>query len=237
VQTTPTSSYVAYYRVSTQRQGESGLGLEAQKDSVHRLAGLTPIIAEYREVESGKRHTNRPELMAAIHHAKRSKATLLIAKLDRLARNVHFISGLLESRVDFIAADMPDANRLTVHIMAAMAEHEQRMISARTKAGLAMVKKEIAEKGFRISRSGARIEKLGNPKWAESLVKARAHRHPAHTPERVEEILRRQRYAGKSLQAIAGYLNGLGIKTPSGASWYASSVRTKLLKLELVIAA
>jgi DNA invertase Pin-like site-specific DNA recombinase len=97
VQTTPASSYVAYYRVSTQRQGESGLGLEAQKDSVHRLAGLIPIIAEYREVESGKRHTNRPELMAAIHHAKRAKATLLIAKLDRLARNVHFISGLLES--------------------------------------------------------------------------------------------------------------------------------------------
>lgn len=226
------TSYVAYYRVSTQRQGESGLGLEAQKDSVHRMAGPIPIIAEYREVESGKRHTNRPELLAAINHARRAKAVLLIAKLDRLARNVHFISGLLESGIDFIAADMPAANRLTVHIMAAMAEHEREMISARTKAGMDQVKKEIGEKGFRISRSGRKFTKMGNPRWAESIDAARIARHRPKTPERIETMLQRLRDDGNSFQKIADILNGLGIKTASGAQWYPSSARAELLKLE-----
>src|ERR1700712_439742 len=122
------SHFVAYYRVSTQKQGTSGLGLEAQRASVLAHAKNGIILAEFTEVESGKR-VDRPKLAEALKLAKRHKATLIIAKLDRLARNVHFISGLLESKVEFIACDMPLANKLTIHIMAAMAEHERDMIS------------------------------------------------------------------------------------------------------------
>ena len=105
------TGFVAYYRVSTERQGESGLGLAAQQEAVSRFLGagrgFTSLLAEFTEVESGKRHTNRPELLKAIELSRRQKATLVIAKLDRLARNVHFISGLMETGVEFIAADMP----------------------------------------------------------------------------------------------------------------------------------
>ena len=116
------TGFVAYYRVSTDKQGESGLGLEAQREAAQRVARQTPILREFVEVETAKKSTakNRPQLIAAIAECKRAGATLLIAKLDRLARNVHFISGLMESGVDFVAADMPQANRLTVHIMAAL---------------------------------------------------------------------------------------------------------------------
>src|SRR5271170_2852727 len=114
--------YVAYFRVSTTKQGESGLGLEAQRESVRRFlaaqhAGADQPVAEFKEIESGKRSTNRPQLLAALDECKRLKATLVIAKLDRLARNVHFISGLMEAGVEFVAVDMPQANKLTVHIM------------------------------------------------------------------------------------------------------------------------
>ena len=130
------TAYVAYYRVSTDRQGESGLGLEAQRAAVARFVGAVPLLAEFQEIESGKSHTNRPQLTAAMELCRKQKATLVIAKLDRLARDVHFISGLMKSGVEFVAVDMPHANRLTVHILAAVAEHEREMISARTKSPL-----------------------------------------------------------------------------------------------------
>lgn len=125
--------YVAYFRVSTQRQGQSGLGLEGQQAAV---AAFCEPLESFTEVESGKR-SDRPELARAIAACKRLGATLVIAKLDRLARNVHFVSGLMESGVEFIACDNPNANRLTVHILAAVAEDEARRISERTKAALA----------------------------------------------------------------------------------------------------
>ncbi len=132
---------VPYYRVSTRRQGESGLGLEAQHSCVADYArqGQHEIVASYQEIETGKR-ADRPQLAKALAHAKRAKATLVIAKLDRLARNVHFLSGLMESRVDFVCCDNPHANRLTLHILAAVAEDEARRISERTKAALAAYK-------------------------------------------------------------------------------------------------
>lgn len=132
---------VAYYRVSTRKQGESGLGLEAQQACVADFArqGQHQIIAAYQEVETGKR-ADRPELAKAIAHSKRAKATLVIAKLDRLARNVHFLSGLMEAGVDLVACDNPNANRLTLHILAAVAEDEARRISERTKVALAAYK-------------------------------------------------------------------------------------------------
>jgi DNA invertase Pin-like site-specific DNA recombinase len=120
---TNTKQFVAYYRVSTDKQGRSGLGLEAQTEAVSRyIAGRGELIAEFTEVESGKK-SDRPELTRALELCRKKKATLLIAKLDRLARNVHFISGLMEGGAEFVAVDMPEANRLTLHIMAAFAEH------------------------------------------------------------------------------------------------------------------
>ena len=132
---------VAYYRVSTAKQGASGLGLDAQRAAVATwtAANGAAVLAGYTEVESGKR-ADRPELRKALAHAKRSRATMVIAKLDRLSRNVHFLSGLMESGVDFIACDNPHANKLTIHILAAVAEDEAKRISERTRAALAAYK-------------------------------------------------------------------------------------------------
>ena len=151
-------NHIAYYRVSTQRQGQSGLGLDAQRSIV---ASYEPI-AEYTEIETGTSKKSRPVLAAALAHCKAAKATLVIAKVDRLSRNVHFISGLLESGVEFIACDMPGATRFMFHIMAAVAEEEARMISVRTKAALCEAKKR-----------GVKLGGLRNPNFATSLVKAR----------------------------------------------------------------
>ena len=148
--------YVAYLRVSTDKQGRSGLGLEAQRDTIATYLRGTggEAIAEFVEVESGKLNTRR-QLAAAMYRAKVTGAKLLIAKLDRLSRNVSFIAALQESGVKFVCADMPEANELTVHLLAAMAQHERKMISERTKAALAAAKR--------------RGTKLGNPNGARAL--------------------------------------------------------------------
>ena len=134
--------FVAYYRVSTQKQGKSGLGLEAQRESVNSYlnGGKWSLVAEMVEIESGKKSSNRPKLAQALSLCRLHKAKLLVAKLDRLSGNVAFISALMESGVQFVAVDLPQANELTVHIMAAMAEYEAKAISARTKAALAAAK-------------------------------------------------------------------------------------------------
>ena len=145
-------TWVSYLRVSTDRQGTSGLGLEAQRAAVNAFlnGGSWTLAAEYVEVESGKRQSNRPQLAAALASCKRLKAKLVVAKLDRLSRNVAFISKLMESGVEFVAADMPFANKLTLHIMSAFAEHEREAISECTRAALQAAK--------------ARGVKLGGPK-------------------------------------------------------------------------
>ena len=210
--------------------------MAAQKEAVARLAKHGAILSEFTEIESGKNHTNRPQLIAALAEAKRRRATLLIAKLDRLARNVHFISGLMESGVDFIAGDLPQANKLTIHIIAAIAEHERELISQRTYAAFDQAKKEIAEKGFRISkRSGKAYTKHGNPRWQECIGKARAARKqeqqaplPIRLPHAVQRI-HELKAEGLALRAIAAKLNEEGIRTSKGfGAWHASTVNATL---------
>lgn len=208
------SSFVAYYRVSTDRQGESGLGLEAQRAAVARFTHGASLLSEFQEIESGKRHTNRPQLAAALDQCRRQKATLVIARLDRLARNVHFISGLMESGVDFVAVDMPQANRLTIHILAAVAEHEREAISLRTKAALGAAK--------------TRGTRLGNPRWEKSIEEARTARNPIPLSPALLTIMQNRRTEGWSLRRIATEMNALGLKTPRGAGWHASTVRACL---------
>jgi DNA invertase Pin-like site-specific DNA recombinase len=225
-------TYIAYYRVSTPRQGESGLGLDAQREAVQRFAAAGTVIAEFTEIESGKKHTNRPQLDAALAECKKKKATLVIAKLDRLARNVHFISGLMQSKANFVAVDMPNANNFTVHIMAAVAEQESTMISARTKAALAQVKRELAEKGSRVSRrSGKVFTTLGNPHLAEARVKAHAARRTPPPPGTVDHITK-MRLAGAKLRTIVAELNSLKVKTARGSQWYPSTIRALLMQQE-----
>src|SRR5450755_2394469 len=205
-------AYVAYYRVSTDRQGASGLGLDAQRTAVARhLNGQGQLIGEYAEIESGRRHTNRPQLLAALAECRKRRAVLVIARLDRLARNVAFIANLMNSDVEFVAVDMPHANRLTIHILAAVAEYERDLISQRTKAAMAAAK--------------ARGIKLGNPRYQEALAKAREAREYRPVPLEVLNLMLEWRGHGDVLRKIADRLNSLNIRTPQGFRWYASSVR------------
>ena len=184
------ADFVAYYRVSTDRQGASGLGLDAQRQAVACQVNGGQLVAEFTEIESGRRHTNRPQLLAALEECRKRRATLLIARLDRLARNVAFIANLMESGADFIACDMPQANRLTIHILAAVAEHEREMISQRTKAALAAAK--------------ARGTKLGNSRAAEAAAIARAAKGSYAAPPEVVNLMMTWRTQGRTLRYIAG---------------------------------
>jgi DNA invertase Pin-like site-specific DNA recombinase len=209
--------YIAYYRVSTTKQGASGLGLEAQRASVRAFAHSDDaIIAEYTEVESGKRDS-REQLQAAIAGAKQHGATLIIAKLDRLSRNAGFIFTLRDSGVNFVCADMPDANTLTIGIFATLAQHERELISQRTKAALAVKKAQ----GFRLGsphnlQSAARVKSAAVRKQqAQSKQSNRIAKHFAV----------KLRAEGKSLRAIAQELNDSGLRSSLGGTFYASTVQ------------
>jgi DNA invertase Pin-like site-specific DNA recombinase len=214
---------VPYYRVSTAKQGESGLGLEGQQAAVQEYARQLGgrILTAYTEVETGKR-SDRPELLKAMAHCRRGHATLVIAKLDRLSRNVHFLSGLMESGVDFVCCDNPHANRFTLHILAAVAEHEAHQISQRTKAALTAYKQRGGLLGSH--RPGAHRFKGGaNPKAAKRAGEvARANREKAYAD--VVEDIRRWRQDGDSLREIAERLNDQGKETRRHKPWNATQV-------------
>lgn len=213
--TPPMRSYVAYFRVSTDKQGRSGLGLDAQRSAVREfVARHGDLVAEFTEVESSRNY--RPELHAALELCRRKKAILLIARLDRLARNVAFISNLMESRVDFVAVDMPEANRLTIHILAAVAEYERDAISERTRAALAAAKQ--------------RGVKLGNPTPLAASQKAVAvHQERAREFRvKVKPIIHELHKQGLNLAGIAQELNRRAIPTARNAAWYATTVRNML---------
>jgi DNA invertase Pin-like site-specific DNA recombinase len=211
--------FISYLRVSTARQGHSGLGLDAQRKAVEDYlnGGRWKLVAEVVEVESGKK-SDRPKLAEALRLCRLHGATLVIAKLDRLARNVHFVSSLMESGVEFVAVDFPQANRLTIHILAAVAEHEAKAISERTKAALAAAKaRGRVLGGFRghIVDDGARRASLATRR-AVSAARAAD----------IAPVIAELRASGvTSLGTIAAALRERGIPAPrGGASWSSGQV-------------
>ena len=203
--------FIAYYRVSTDRQGQSGLGLDAQRAAVAGFVGARGLAAEFTEVEGGGR-ADRPRLAAALALCRRTRAVLVIAKLDRLTRNVAFIANLMESGVEFVAVGMPSANRLTLHILVAVAEHE--MISQRTRAVLAQARK--------------RGVKLGRPdRETRHMREARSARAAAFRAAVLPEV-RRLVGQGMSLRRVAAELNRRGLTTYAGWPWRVQHVNSLL---------
>jgi DNA invertase Pin-like site-specific DNA recombinase len=212
--------FVSYLRVSTQRQGKSGLGLEAQREAVagYLNGGRWNLVQEVVEVESGNR-SDRPELARALSLCRLHRATLLVAKLDRLARNVAFISALMEAGVKFVAVDLPQANELTVHIMAAMAEYEAKAISARTKAALAAAKTRGTQLGglrWDLAKVSAKGRKVALRARQENAAKYRADVLPV--------IREKQKQGSVTLRQIADSLNADGTPAPRGGNWSAVQV-------------
>lgn len=212
--------FIAYYRVSTEQQGKSGLGLEAQKEAVrcYLNGGAWELVGEFVEIETGKGAdalAKRPELKAALDTCKKHKAVLVIAKLDRLARNVHFISGLIESGVEFVAADMPQANKVMIQMHAVMSEWERDQISARTKAALQAAK--------------ARGVELGTAGPSNLKPNIEARQEAAHAfATKLAGTIEGMKVRGLSQRRMVAELNSLGVKTARGKEW-------SLIQLQRVI--
>ena len=209
--------YITYYRVSTQRQGVSGLGLEAQRATVEQYlsGGARTSVGEFVEVETGKGANalkKRPQLRLALEACRKTGAVLLIAKLDRLARNVHFVSGLMESRVKFVACDMPEANDLTIHLMAAFAEYEAKRISERTKEALAAAK----ARGVVLGVTGPANLKRCNQQRQQKAEEFR---------QRIRPVLEGMAAQGLSRRAMVARLNELCIKALMGGDWSLGQVQ------------
>ena len=221
--------YVAYYRVSTAEQGRSGLGLEGQHAAVmaYLNGGSWCLSGKFTEVESGKVN-DRPQLALAMAQCRLTGATLVIAKLDRLSRDAHFLLGLEKAGLDFVATDMPNANRLTVRLMAVIAQEEREMISARTKAALEAAKARGTKLGgWRNTRKdGSARLPAGDPKVANAAKVARADAFAS----RVAPMVTKMRAAGDSLETIARELTRQGIMTPRGGTWNATAVRRVLAR-------
>jgi DNA invertase Pin-like site-specific DNA recombinase len=214
--------FIAYYRVSTAAQGRSGLGLEGQRVAVAAFlnGGHWQLLGAFTEVESGANNA-RPELAKALDTCRLKGATLVIAKLDRLSRDAHFLLGLDKAGVDFVAADMPNANRMTVGIMAVIAEEERRMIAARTRAALAAAKaRGVALGGWK-----------GGPK-VDGTLGAEANRKQAEAfSAKLAPLMNEMQERSLSLREMAAELSAQGICTPRGGKWSACAVRNVLLRL------
>lgn len=209
---------IGYLRVSTGKQQLSGLGLEAQRSSIEQHASQIGETIEqvFVETESGSKK-NRPKLAAALIACKRQKATLIIAKLDRLARNVAFVSSLMEAGVEFIAVDAPYANKLMLHILSAFVEHEREMISERTKAALAAAK----ARGVKLGQNGVVLA-------AQNKVAADKHAQLVH-----KHILDAISAGCTTYQAIANHLTSEGVKTADGGKWHPATVRLIMIRLNI----
>ncbi len=211
------AQWIAYFRVSTDRQGVSGLGLDAQRDAVERYVNQVGgnLIAAYTEVESGKSHKNRPQLQAALDECRKRKARLVIAKLDRLARNVAFIANLMEAGVEFRAVDMPEASKLLLHMMAAFAEHERDTISQRTRAALAAAR----ARGVKLGTTG-KCRAQENQRAADAFAESLADKF---------DELRARGVTGN--EALARALNAEGVPAFGGGRWHRATVRKLILRL------
>lgn len=215
--------FVAYYRVSTQKQGASGLGLDAQRNSIQRFTETCggEVVAEFTETESGKKAHNRPALAEALRVAKSRGAVLLIAKLDRLARNVHFISGLMESNVRFVAADMPTKDRLMLHVQAAFAEEEARRISQRTREALAAAKRRGVDVGATGRVLAARYKRVATERARKDF----------------REVFEEAKKAGcRTARAFRDFLNDRKIPGPGGGRWHLPNTFKTLKRLDLLAA-
>lgn len=215
--------HVAYYRVSTAKQGKSGLGLDAQRKAVtdYLNGGDWNLIGELVEVESGK-VDQRPKLEQALALCELSGATLVVAKLDRLSRNVAFLATLQDSGARFVAADMPEANELTIHIMAAVAQAERKAISRRTIEALAVAK----GRGAKLGGLRGNIDDLRKGPAASAAVRSKAAQDRAAKVMQQIHALRAE--GASSLREIAEGLNLAGITTPRGSIWNASQVKRVL---------
>ena len=222
---------VAYYRVSTARQGRSGLGLEAQAQAVEQYAGMAQgeVLAAFTEVESGKRD-DRPQLAKALHLAGVTGATLVIAKLDRLSRDAAFLLTLQKSGVRFVAADIPNADTTTVGILAVIAQTEREAISKRTGAALQAAKARGVTLGNPNGAAALRRAGKGNAAGVEA-AKAKATDYAARVLPVVAGL---QAQGVESLGALAGALNAGGVLTPQGKTWHKSSVRNLLARASAI---
>ena len=217
------TKFIAYYRVSTQQQGRSGLGIEAQRHAVTSYLSerASTLVAEFTEVETGKGANaldRRPRLRAALEACRRHRAALLIAKLDRLARNVHFIAGLIESGTDFVAADMPNANKVMLQMHAVMSEWERDQISSRTRAALAQAKARgvsLGVAGQANLRSQLELQRASAMSFAEQL----------------RGQFESYRTRGFTQRQMVDDLNTLGIRTVHGGSWRLLQVQRVLSRL------
>ncbi|WP_419830605.1 recombinase family protein [Methylobacterium sp.] len=218
---------VTYLRVSTDKQGRSGLGLEAQRKAVTDFlnGGRRTMLAEFVEVESGSRN-DRPKLAEALALCRIHKATLVIAKLDRLSRDVHFLTGLERAGIRFVAADMPEANEMVVHIMAVMAQAERKLISARTKAALAAAK----ARGTKLGGDRGHIRSVSALAAAKSVA-VRQEKAGERARDLGPIIATIRAEGAVSLRDIAAGLNGRGITTARGAPWSAIAVSRVLALL------
>ena len=218
------NQYIAYYRVSTAKQGNSGLGLDAQRYTVHQFVRGGSILGEYTEIESGKSN-NRDALDKAIAHAKETSAQLVIAKLDRLSRNVAFIFALRDSGVDFVCADMPDANTLTIGIFAAMAQHERELISQRTKAALQAKKQQGYVLGT--PRNLTQEARIQGARQVATIARTSEHN------KRICAVIENLHAQAMPIARIADFLNSSGFRTIRGKQFHGSTVRY-LLGLQAV---
>lgn len=220
---------VAYHRVSTDKQGQSGLGLEAQENAINNYVTSkdgAEIVASFTEIESGK-NDKRPELLKALHLAEVTGATLVIAKLDRLSRDAAFLITLQNSHVKFIAADMPEANEFTVGIMALVAQQEREAISKRTKEALAVTKANGKKLGNPYGNKFLLAANKGN-KDAVAAIKSKADHHA----QRLAIVIDHIKADGiTSLLAISKELNARGMQTPRGGKWYPTSVKNLLARI------
>jgi DNA invertase Pin-like site-specific DNA recombinase len=226
-------TYIAYYRVSTKKQGKSGLGLEAQRQSVMNfIPSDSTLVSEYTDVESGK-NNNRKNLLKALEECKKTGATLLIAKLDRLSRNANFTLMLRDSKINFICVDMPDVNSLTIGILAIMAQDEVERISKRIKDALGVIKHKIEKEGSHVSKEGNVITKLGSGGTISEEVRLKGlqirKENAKNNPESMKAgaFIVSLKKSGKSFYAITNMLNQSGFKTPKGGKF--TQVQTKRL--------